>query len=157
MSQVIQTPEQQYYLTKLLGYEFDIVYRSGHSNAAADALSRVPAEHLHTYSTLKRGLMEDLRAAQLTDPELQNLHEQHKQSLLPKGYSVQHGLILFNKKFFLLRTSPLIDQILLEFHSSPQGGHFGILKTYKQVAEQFYWKNMKNIVATFISSCLICQ
>ena len=63
--------------------------------------------------------MEDLRAVQLTDPELRNLHEQHKQSLLPEGYSIQHGLILFNKKLFLPSTSPLIDQILLEFHSSP--------------------------------------
>ena len=130
MSQVIQTPEQQYYLTKLLGYEFDIEYRSGHSNAVADALSRIPVDYWHTYTTLEGGLLDDLRAIQSTDPELQHLHVQHSQNLLPAGYSVQHGLILFNKKFFLPSNSPLIDKILLEFHSSPQGGHFGVLKTY---------------------------
>ena len=157
MSQVIQTPEQQYYLIKLLGYEFDIEYRAGHSNAAAEALSRILAAHLHTYTILEGSLMEELRAIQLTDPELQQLHVQHTQSLLPDGYSVHHGLILFDKKLFLPSTSPLIHKILLEFHSSPQGGHFGILKTYKRIAEQFYWKNMKKIVANFISSCLICQ
>ena len=40
MTQVIQTPEQQYYLTKLLGYEFDIFYKARKQNATADALSR---------------------------------------------------------------------------------------------------------------------
>ncbi|KAL8115234.1 hypothetical protein AgCh_021897 [Apium graveolens] len=39
MQQVIQTPEQQYYLTKLLGYNNKILYKPGRSNAAADALA----------------------------------------------------------------------------------------------------------------------
>ena len=39
MAQVIQTLEQQYYLTKLLGYEFDIVYKVGKHKAVVDALS----------------------------------------------------------------------------------------------------------------------
>lgn len=41
MNQVIQTPEQQHYLVKLLGYDYTIQYRSGSSNVAADALSRL--------------------------------------------------------------------------------------------------------------------
>lgn len=39
--QVLQTPEQVKYLPKLLGYNFDIEYRAGNLNVAADALSRV--------------------------------------------------------------------------------------------------------------------
>lgn len=41
MSQVIQTPEQQVYLYKLLEYDYSIQYKSKKSNIVADALSRV--------------------------------------------------------------------------------------------------------------------
>lgn len=41
MSQVIQTPEQQVYLARLIGYDYSIQYRSGKANSVADALSRV--------------------------------------------------------------------------------------------------------------------
>lgn len=41
MTQVIQTPEQQYYLAKLLGYDYEIQYKSSSSNIVDDSLSRV--------------------------------------------------------------------------------------------------------------------
>lgn len=40
MLQVVQTQEQQFYLTKLMGFDYEIVYRTGKSNGAVDALSR---------------------------------------------------------------------------------------------------------------------
>ena len=39
LDQVIQTPEQQKYLAKLLGYQYSIVYKLGKDNRVADALS----------------------------------------------------------------------------------------------------------------------
>jgi hypothetical protein len=42
MTQVIQTPEQQFYLAKLLGFSYEIVYKPGAQNRVADALSRMP-------------------------------------------------------------------------------------------------------------------
>lgn len=41
MTQVIQTPEQQFYLSKLLGYSYDIIYKPDAQNKVIDALSRV--------------------------------------------------------------------------------------------------------------------
>lgn len=41
MSQVVQTPEQQFYLAKLLGFDYDIQYKAGSSNIVVDSLSRV--------------------------------------------------------------------------------------------------------------------
>ena len=38
-----------------------------------------------------------------------------------------------------------------------KGGHTGILKTYKRVAEQFYWKGMKTSIEKFVAACLVCQ
>ncbi|XP_027337502.1 uncharacterized protein LOC113851229 [Abrus precatorius] len=40
MTQVIQTPDQQVYLCKLLGYDYTIQYRAGKHNVVADTLSR---------------------------------------------------------------------------------------------------------------------
>lgn len=39
--QVVQTPEQQFYLAKLMGFTYEIVYWSGSTNLVADALSRL--------------------------------------------------------------------------------------------------------------------
>ncbi|KAH7518588.1 hypothetical protein FEM48_Zijuj09G0187300 [Ziziphus jujuba var. spinosa] len=40
LTQVIQTPEQQQFLRKLMGYQFSIEYKAGKENSATDALSR---------------------------------------------------------------------------------------------------------------------
>ena len=41
IEQRIVTPEQQKWVSKLLGYDYEITYKPGRENSAADALSRV--------------------------------------------------------------------------------------------------------------------
>jgi len=41
LEQRIGTPEQQRWVAKLLGYDYEIIYHPGRDNSAADALSRV--------------------------------------------------------------------------------------------------------------------
>ncbi|KAA8540776.1 hypothetical protein F0562_024305 [Nyssa sinensis] len=42
LEQPVATPEQQKWVAKLLGYDYEIVYRPGRENSVADALSRKP-------------------------------------------------------------------------------------------------------------------
>lgn len=52
LSQVVQTPEQYKWATKLLGYDFEIIYKPGKENIVADALSRIDQPQLLTlYAT----------------------------------------------------------------------------------------------------------
>lgn len=46
LQQKVSTPFQQFWLSKLMGFDYDIEYRSGQDNVAADALSRVPGSEL---------------------------------------------------------------------------------------------------------------
>lgn len=82
MQQVIQTLEQQYYLTKLLGYNYDILYKPGKSNATADAMSRNPIHQeelnchkshkgtLLSITTLHFLILNDIKREQEITPEL---------------------------------------------------------------------------------------
>lgn len=45
MTRVVQTPDQHYYLLKLLSYNCDIMYRSFKENRVANALSRLENHH----------------------------------------------------------------------------------------------------------------
>jgi len=61
MTQVVLTPEQQFYMAKLLGFDYEIVFRPGKLNQVADALSRqeelTTEVTLQTYSTLQSPLV----------------------------------------------------------------------------------------------------
>lgn len=48
-------------------------------------------------------------------------------------------------------------RLLQEFHNSPWGGHSGVLRTYKRLAQQFHWPTMRNTVYQYISACDTCQ
>lgn len=75
MTQVIQTLEQHYYLSKLLGYDYHIEYKPGATNKVADALSRIPptAGQLMLLSIPHLDFLDELRQTLQQSPEFQNL------------------------------------------------------------------------------------
>ncbi|GJS06812.1 ty3-gypsy retrotransposon protein [Tanacetum coccineum] len=50
LTQTIHTPEQQKWITKLLGYDFEIHFKPGKENTVADALSRVEIPAMLAFS-----------------------------------------------------------------------------------------------------------
>lgn len=49
------------------------------------------------------------------------------------------------------------DRIFEELHCSPQGGHRGVLKTYKRIRNNYYWENMRKDINDRIKRCVKCN
>ncbi|WVY92216.1 hypothetical protein V8G54_037730 [Vigna mungo] len=89
--QSLQTPEQQTWLPKLLGYDFTIEYKPDKENIPADSLSRSFMALCLIHSTF----IENLRKAQLEDPDIAAI-VQKCSSNSPPGphYTLQDTLLL---------------------------------------------------------------
>ncbi|CAM8940630.1 unnamed protein product [Rhodiola kirilowii] len=162
MNQVIQTPEQQQFLVKLLGYDYEIVYKSGSENLAADALSRLnePVSSLYSFlSTVSHcDLFSKLRKEVSSDPEMSKLHDKLQKGLLnPSLYRALDGLLYFKGRIYVSPQSDLLNLLIREAHETPMGGHSGVHKTFMRLSASFYWPGMKKHVHQFVAQCAVCQ
>ncbi|KAI4347857.1 hypothetical protein L6164_008634 [Bauhinia variegata] len=129
MTQVIHTPIKYQYMSKLLGFEYTIVYKPGASNTAVDALSQIPhtnGAHLLVLSMPKFLFTDCLR----WEMSILNSILEFKNNILANpekcpGFKVQDDFILYHGRIYLSKDSSLKTLILKEFHSPYSGGHRG--------------------------------
>ncbi|KAD5960575.1 hypothetical protein E3N88_12047 [Mikania micrantha] len=139
LQQRISTTDQQNWLAKLLGYDFDILYKPGRENRAADALSR----------RAELGELSQAISAPIWKCILQPFKFQH--------YSVKNGLLYYKDRIVIPRLSKFIPELFHEFHTTASGGHSGFYCTYRRLAANLYWPGMTSDVKKFIRECDICQ
>ncbi|VFQ88466.1 unnamed protein product [Cuscuta campestris] len=159
---VVQTPDQQFYIRKLMGYKFPIEYKTGASNRAADALSRRgdDAEVAALFTTYARPLpklLEAIAAENTTEQELLRLHEAVAAGTAHPGFTVRSGILYYQHRLVLASTSFFRHQLLTEYHSSPMAGHQGVERTFRRLVTTFYWPAMRADVRRFVAACLACQ
>jgi len=160
MMQVVQTPEQQYYLSKLLGYTYEIVYKPGATNKVDDALSRIDgsSSQMMGLTVPQCDLVSKIQETYNADPELKQLYQKVFGCLEEhSGFIIVKGIILYHDKIYIPCTSPLKQVLLEEFHVTPMAGHAGIHRTYGRLSDNFFWKGMKKDVAEFVKGCVICR
>ncbi|KAL0302716.1 UNVERIFIED_CONTAM: Retrovirus-related Pol polyprotein from transposon [Sesamum angustifolium] len=127
LHQTIQTPGQQKWLTKLLGYDFEIHYTPGRDNPVADALSRLPFSTLLLFSVMSS-------ATPVVLDQLWNYYSSHaaRQALVthlskqPEStltYSLSSGLILYKDGIFIPDIDGLHHSLIFVFHATTEGGH----------------------------------
>ena len=57
----------------------------------------------------------------------------------------------------ILDDSPLCQRLLYDFHSTAVGGHARTACTYQRLTSNFFWKQMRRDVQTYVASCLVFQ
>jgi hypothetical protein len=160
LQQRITSPDQQCWLAKLLGYQFEVKYKPGMENRAADALSRCYDEA--EFSTLvsypqwtdSQKLLDEVKA----DPYIQKIIQEVESNPAARpGYSVNHGVLFYHGRLVLSPQSTSIPLLLEEHHGTPTGGHSGFLRTYRKLADTLYWVGMQKSVRDFVRTCDTCQ
>lgn len=48
------------------------------------------------------------------------------------GFTISKGCLWYEERLILPRNSPRIPIVLVEIHSTPGGGHSGVVRTYKR-------------------------
>ncbi|KAD2804089.1 hypothetical protein E3N88_37466 [Mikania micrantha] len=158
--QKISTPLQQVWLSKLMGYDFEIVYKQGKDNGAADALSRVQSPALMAISlhTLDVSLWLRIKNSWELDDQLKEVLLGLQNGGPSSSKYSWNGEVLFRKgKVIVGKDITLQNDIITLCHSSPMGGHSGIHGTMQRIRSLFYWKGLHKGVQNFVRNCDICQ
>ncbi|WVY92398.1 hypothetical protein V8G54_031486 [Vigna mungo] len=153
--QAIQTPEQQAWLHKLLGYDFTIEYKPGKDNIAADSLSR--SFHM-AWSQPRFPIIARIKQALLHDTKLAKIMELYlTQKNNDPHYWVSDGLLYWKGRLVLPDDLDLQQQIVHECHNSLIGGHAGYTRTLAHVLAQFHWHGIHKFIKNYVQNCLVCQ
>ncbi|KAL0541241.1 hypothetical protein IC582_021283 [Cucumis melo] len=143
LEQRVIQPQYQKWIAKLLGYSFEVVYKPGIENKAADALSWIPPSTQLCGKRCKAA--EDI--AELSREKEQN----------DSKFSIQNGMLRYKGRLVISESSILIPSILRTYHDSALGGHSGFLRTYKRIAGELYREGTKAYIKRYCEECLVCQ
>ncbi|KAL4582832.1 hypothetical protein LXL04_007393 [Taraxacum kok-saghyz] len=158
LTQIVQTPEQQKWATKLLGYDFEIFYKPGKENHVADALSRLEQPALLALSASDAIWLQQIRSFFSTNPACTALFQELQDPTAGnRSFTVRDGLLYTDNRLFIPDIPGLRKKLLFEFHSTPVGGHAGVTTTLKRLTSAFFWPNMKQDTLTYVKECATCQ
>ncbi|GAB4836211.1 hypothetical protein Ancab_039524 [Ancistrocladus abbreviatus] len=160
INQKLNTEMQQRWLVKLMGYDFDIVYKKGKENTAADALSRVANTTVMAMivSAPETDLLAEVMSSWEGDARIMAIIDSLKKGENKHAkYTWQQGILRRNGKIVVGNSPELREKIIHSLHASAHGGHSGGTATTKRIASLFYWKGMRRAVRVFIRGCDTCQ
>jgi hypothetical protein len=160
LEQQLSSPEQNKWLTKMLGYDYEIIYKKGKDNIVAYAFFRKHKEDdsLFDLSLPVLYWIEEVCQEWLmhytTSKLIQHLQEDPNP---PTFYTWKDNILRYKDFLVLSPSSKLNPRLLNELHSSTIGGHSGFQKTYDHSHRYFFWPDMKKDILQFVIECEVCQ
>ncbi|KAL0456011.1 UNVERIFIED_CONTAM: Retrovirus-related Pol polyprotein from transposon.6 [Sesamum latifolium] len=139
LDQRIDSILQQKWVTKLLGLSYEVQYKRGNDNRAANALSRLEHENLELHS----GSITTQIPLWLKSIDAMSFPE----------YTYEAGVLRRGGWICVGSHGGIREKIIKSLHDAALGGHSGINGTYQRMRPLFYWPTMRNDVQT----CKDCE
>ena len=164
-------------------YEFEIYYKPGALNGAADCLSRYPIgwkliDEKYEKPTINNIIcfsgnlnIKELIHLQKEDRNLKTIIDMMKnQEALSKKklkfvskFSLQNDVLY--KQVFLNGCPKMVIcipeklrfDVLRNYHDLLPNAHLGYFKTMNKIKERFWWKNMDNFIRQYLRTCDLCE
>jgi hypothetical protein len=159
-------------MLKLLEFDYEIQYKKGKENVAADALSRQFQQEENDSSTVSSSSTSHCQAISVLVPtwleDVTNSYQNDEKCLTllqdlalckdshPK-FTLQSGILRYQGRIYIGNTTDLRTKIFHAFHSSCFGGHSGHKVTLHKIQQVFYWPQQKQSIATMVAECPTCQ
>jgi hypothetical protein len=161
LEQRLSSEEQQKWVTKILGYDFEIIYKKGKKNVVADALSRMDEDveaFLCAISIIQPDWIIEARDEWKNEEKVWTLIQRLQQdSSASDTFTWKNDSLWYKDRLYLCKNSQLKQKVLLEMHTSPVGGNSGFLKTYHRVKKDLFGDGLKTNVQRFVVECVVCQ
>lgn len=148
--------DYQKWVTKLLGYSFEVHFKPGSSNRVADALSRKTAEEMELATLLTTQTVNwgELDTEVSNDPLLKQIRNDLLMGVKEYNhFSLKDGKLLYKDRVVIPRTSTIIPTLMQLYHDSPTGGHSGDVKTYYRIAAEWFWAGMRKDIRDYVQRC----
>jgi hypothetical protein len=157
LDQRLSTIPQHHWVGKLLGFDFTVEYKPGHSNTVVDALScrDTPEDAgVMALSAPRFDFVARLCQAQATDPALLALHDEIRAGSRQLTWAIVDGLVQHGGRLYIPPASPLLQEVLVAVHEE---AHEGVQRTLHRLRRDFHFPNMKQAVQDWVRSCAVCQ
>jgi hypothetical protein len=156
LDQRLATIPQHHWVGKLLGFDFEVEYKSGAQNTVADALSRrdTPDGVVLTISAPRFDYIERLPQAHALDPALVAIRDELAAGTRTAPWGLVDGLVTYDGRLYIPPTSPLLLEIVAAVHGD---GHEGMQRTLHRLRRDFHFPDMRRVVQDFVRACPTCQ
>lgn len=150
-------------LLKLLEFDYNIEYKKGKENAAADALSRRDTkeveekEKCYAITLVYPEWIEDVKSSYLNDAQYMKLVDGEELNEESSNFSLGAGILRYKNRIYVGSTTNIRNKLIQAFHKSAFGGHSGVKVTYHRIKKIFYWPQLKKEVEKIVSECPTCQ
>ncbi|XP_074327634.1 uncharacterized protein LOC141665550 [Apium graveolens] len=167
--QKLSTVVQQKWLSRLLGFDYSIMYNKGKDNVVADPLSRLHGQsgcekevnekgELAGMSLLIPRWKEDIVKSVENDEEATDIMT--RIALNPTAepnFSMSDRDLRKEGKLYVGASNGVRQEIIRNLHNTGEGGHSGVNASIKRVSDLFWWPKMKQDIGKWVQECEICQ